>query len=69
MYVEIYYFGEISLDKNEVFPARNSTHHEITKNNSMVIYCFTSSASRNAFPISINAITKLIIANPGIMAK
>lgn len=29
----------------------------------------TSKASRSAFPIIIKAITKLIIANPGITAK
>lgn len=32
-------------------------------------YALTSRASRSAFPISINASTKLIIARPGITAK
>ena len=32
-------------------------------------YAFTSKASLKALPISIHAITKLIIASPGMIAK
>ena len=32
-------------------------------------YAFTSSASLSAFPISIKAVTKLMIASPGITAR